>query len=407
MPGAAAMLMMGVLVLVAALWLTRPLWSQTTVVLLRRRRANVIAYRSRLAEIDAELAAAALGADAAQALREEAASRVLRDADSPVDAAETGAARRPLLAAGLALLLLALTGLAYWQSENWRTRELIELAARDPAAAQQQMLVKMVSDLRARLDTQADDAEGWAMLGRSLQLLDRNAEAVSAYERALELSRAQPNADWLVGAGETRALRRDDRGLQDSRALFEQALAIEPNHPKALWYAGLAAIQAGDAVTALARWSALRRQDLPEDVASILDSQLPLIAERAGQAWAPPVAATAVSLTVNVRLDPALRAQLKPDMTLLVFAKAEKGPPMPLAVQRISAPQLPLTVTLDDSLAMMPAFKLSGFERWVITARLTRSGGAQALSGDLEGRHALGRADAARPFDVLIDQRLP
>src|SRR3546814_13510836 len=92
-------------------------------------------------------------------------------------------------------------------------------------------------------------------------------------------------------------------------------------------------------------------------------------------------------------------------MTLLVFAKAESGPPMPLAVQRIDTPTLPLTVTLNDREAMMPAMKMSAFPRWVITARLTASGGAQALSGDLEGSHPVARAAAGEPLDLVIDRQ--
>src|SRR3546814_19791287 len=80
---------------------------------------------------------------------------------------------------------------------------------------------------------------------------------------------------------------------------------------------------------------------------------------------------------------------------------------MPRAVQRIDPPTLPLTVTLNDREAMMPAMKMSAFPRWVITARLTASGGAQALSGDLEGSHPVARADAGEPLDLVIDRQLP
>lgn len=396
-----AMLALAVL---AALWLTRPLWQAQTVEALRRRRANVIAYRSRLAEIDAEQNAGALDAEAAQALRDEAAARVLRDADA-ADAASAPVPRRPWWALALTLLLATLTLAAYWQSGGWRTRELIELAERDPAAAESRMLDEFLVQLQERVAEQPRDAESWAMLGRSLQLKQRYAEAASAYTQALAHAPNPVPADWLVGAGEVRALVSDDRSLAPVRALFEQALVSEPGHAKALWYAGLAAIQAGDAATAFRHWKTLREQPLPDDIAGVLDAQLPQLAARAGQNWETP--ASGLTLTANIRLSDALRDALQPGMRLLVFAKAENGPPMPLAVRRIEAPQLPLTVTLDDSLAMLPAMKLSGFERWVVTARLTTGAGAEALSGDLEGRHALGREQAGEPFELVIDQRRP
>jgi cytochrome c-type biogenesis protein CcmH len=59
---------------------------------------------------------------------------------------------------------------------------------------------------------------------------------------------------------------------------------------------------------------------------------------------------------------------------------------MPLAIARRRADELPLTLTLDDSMAMQPQLKLSAFERVVVGARISRSGNATPQSGDLEGQ---------------------
>ncbi|WP_028081514.1 c-type cytochrome biogenesis protein CcmI [Solimonas soli] len=404
-----SVLLMALLALAAGAWLTRPLWSKATAATVRRRRANVVAYETRVAEIDADLAAGTLDAESAQPLRDEAAARLLHDAGETAEAGE--APRRPLAALLAVLVLLVGAGLAYAVAGNWQTRALIDLAQRDPQAAERQMIDGMIARLETRLKAQPDDAQGWAMLGRSYVVTQRYAEAAKAYARANALSVEQPQADWLVAAGAAQGLASPERDLRPSRALFEQALQLDPGHAEALWYAGLAALQAGDAATAYRHWLALRDQELPEDVSAVLEQQLPQLAQKAGQTLPPkkagPPAAAGLRLTVNVRLADALRAQLKPGMTLLVFAKAEDGPPMPLAVQRIASPTLPLTVTLDDSMAMLPAMKLSSFGRWVVTARLTSGAGAEALSGDLEGRHPASRAEAGTPVDLLIDRQLP
>ncbi len=394
--------------LLAGLWLTRPLWTRGQLATLRRRRANVAVYQSRLAEIDADLASGTLDAAQAQAQRDESAAHLLRDAgetDAPLAADRP---RRLLLAALLVLLLGAGSGLAYYFAgdQGWRMRQMIALAERDPQAAQLAMLDNMIVQLLHKTDRNPDDAEAWAMLGRSYGLLQRYAEAADAYDHANQLRQAQPEPDWLVAAGEARGFADPQQNLVPQRALFERALQLQPAHPKALWYAGVAALQSGDAAAAFAHWSALRQQQLPAEIGELLDQQLPQLAARSGQQWTP-AQATAASLSVRVTLAEPLRARLKPGMRLLVFAKAENGPPMPLAVQRIETPQFPLTVTLDDSMAMLPNMKLSQFERWTITARLTSSAGAEALSGDLEGRHAAARADAASPIDLVIDQQLP
>jgi cytochrome c-type biogenesis protein CcmH len=89
-----------------------------------------------------------------------------------------------------------------------------------------------------------------------------------------------------------------------------------------------------------------------------------------------------------------------------VFAKAVDGPPMPLAVQKIVAPQLPLRVRLDDSMGMLPQHKLSQAERWLVTARLSSKGSVQAEAGDLEGTIEVNRADVSQPLQLLIDRRI-
>ncbi|MGW8310900.1 MAG: c-type cytochrome biogenesis protein CcmI/CycH, partial [Thiogranum sp.] len=84
-------------------------------------------------------------------------------------------------------------------------------------------------------------------------------------------------------------------------------------------------------------------------------------------------------------LDPALKDRAAPDDTVFIFAKAVQGPPMPLAVVRKRVSQLPVTVTLDDSLAMSPAMVLSKFAQVTVGARISKSGQAMPSSGDLQG----------------------
>ena len=56
---------------------------------------------------------------------------------------------------------------------------------------------------------------------------------------------------------------------------------------------------------------------------------------------------------------------------------------MPVAASRLPAAGFPLTVTLDDTTAMMPSRKLSAFDSISVVARVSRSGNAIAEAGDL------------------------
>jgi cytochrome c-type biogenesis protein CcmH len=86
-----------------------------------------------------------------------------------------------------------------------------------------------------------------------------------------------------------------------------------------------------------------------------------------------------------VSLAESLKGQANPSDSLFVYAKAVSGPPMPLAAQRARVQDLPLTLTLDDSMAVIPALKLSGFTEVTVGARISKSRQATPQSGDLEG----------------------
>lgn len=101
-----------------------------------------------------------------------------------------------------------------------------------------------------------------------------------------------------------------------------------------------------------------------------------------------PAAAEGLSISGTVDLSPSVAPQARPTDTVFVFARAVEGPPMPLAVIRKQVKDLPLQFTLDDSMAMWPDAKVSGFSRVVVTARVSKSGEGQARPGDLEGHSA-------------------
>jgi cytochrome c-type biogenesis protein CcmH len=103
-----------------------------------------------------------------------------------------------------------------------------------------------------------------------------------------------------------------------------------------------------------------------------------------------------------VSLSPQLKDKVSPEDTVFVFARAAEGPPMPLAVARVRVRDLPYRFALDDSMAMSPALKLSAFPKVVVTARVSKSGGASAQPGDLQGASGPVANDAAA-VSVVID----
>jgi cytochrome c-type biogenesis protein CcmH len=131
------------------------------------------------------------------------------------------------------------------------------------------------------------------------------------------------------------------------------------------------------------------------------------VAATAEPAAAPTGEAAASTVTVEVSLAEPLWPKANVNDTVFVYAKAASGPPMPLAVKRAKVGDLPIRVTLDDSMAMTPAMRLSSFPQVIVGARISKSGQATPQTGDLEGQSSpLAVADTPQ-VSVTIDRVRP
>src|SRR3546814_10841691 len=115
-------------------------------------------------------------------------------------------------------------------------------------------------------------------------------------------------------------------------------------------------------------------------------------------AQAPAAAATANALTVKVSLDPdfASRVRLRGDASVFVIARIPDGTPMPVAAEKHTLQDMPLTISLDDGDSTMPTQKLSDLEEVEVFARLSSSGEAMRQEGDVDSKQVRGAVPDAR-----------
>lgn len=116
-----------------------------------------------------------------------------------------------------------------------------------------------------------------------------------------------------------------------------------------------------------------------------------------------PVSA-ANDLTGTVTISPSLAKKVSPSDTLFIFAQATQGPRMPLAIVRLQAKDLPASFSLNDSMAMAPAFKLSSFKEVNLVARVSKSGKAVPARGDLQGIVKGVKVGSAKKIDIQINE---
>lgn len=260
----------------------------------------------------------------------------------------------------------------------------------------------MVNSLAARLEANPDDLSGWKMLGRSYFNLRDFPGAIEAFQKAVELEGAQ-DSQTLTDLGE--AVLYNDQSAMAGRAgqLFENALALAPNNPKALFYGGMAAIQRGDKYLGAERWEALLATSPPPNVQEILRQQ---IAEIRGENPAPVFPDATDGITVGVALgDTAMAANL-PDSTVFIIARDPAQPSPPIAAVRIRLAELPTEIPLGDADAMIPGRVPSGFDRLEIIGRVSLAGQPIAASGDWYG-DAIIETSNTNNVQITINQQVP
>ncbi len=339
---------------------------------------------------------------------------------SPSATADPRSRRPALLASLFVAMLVPLGAIMLYQLKG-------EPAALDPsrmiasaAASAEEHGIDMdqaVAGLVAKLKENPDNAEGWALLGRAYQSMGKFGESRDALNKAWKLM--PDNHDLTVEYAQALALSQEGRRIAgESRQLIEGVLKADPDHQRALWLIGISDYQGADYNAAITAWNRLlpalpAGSDIAESVrAQIADAQklggTVAVAATPDTAEPAPTSSTeGPKLTVHVSLAPNLVDRLDPSATLFVYARAESGPPMPLAIKRGTASELPLTVILDDSMGMLPSMKLSMFPKVVIGARITKSGDAAARSGDLQVMTAAIDVNRKEVIDLVIDSVVP
>lgn len=360
-----------------------------------RTALNVSLYQERLQELQSQHAAGALDDSQLQAGRDEAARELLADTEGA-----QGQPRQRVLGSKVPLtaaLLMPL--LAYGLYLHWGAIDDVERAR--TFAEQPKTIEEMTARLEAQVKSDPDSAEAWYFLGRTYMAQERAADAAAAFERAVNLSERAPEllgqwAQALYFAGER-------QWTEQLQALTDEALRADPAEVTSLGLLGIAAYEEQRFQQAIDYWqqlvAALPAQD-PSRAA--IQGGIEQARKRLNpQAEDVQAAAPAQALTVKVALADELKGKVQPGDAVFVFARAVSGPPMPLAVKRLTVADLPAEVSLSDSDAMMPQLKISGFEQVQLLARISRSGNATA--GEWIGSSQPLASSTSEPQQLTID----
>jgi cytochrome c-type biogenesis protein CcmH len=300
-----------------------------------------------------------------------------------------------------ALAIAMYAGLSNW---NWQ--------AAQSESEQSATVDSMLKQLEAKLAANPEDLQGWLLLGRSYAQLQRFPLAINAYQHAYDLTKGE-DVEALIGLGESMALQDQESLAGRAGQLFDAALAKAPNHPKALWYGSVAALQAGDLRLGRDRLQALLAQNPPDQLRAMLERQVQDLNEQlgegteGGQATGGNASVANRAVSVAITIAPAIAQQLRGPTALFVLARDPAAPGPPLAVQRHSSADAPLNVQLSAADAMIPTRSIATVQRVKIVARLSLSGAPQERSGDFFGEADYDFGKDTGPLQIVIDRTVP
>ncbi|HAK34625.1 MAG TPA: c-type cytochrome biogenesis protein CcmI [Pantoea sp.] len=380
-------------------------WRQRQASEADRDRLNTDFYHQRLRELEEDEAQGVIGERATMV--SELQQTLLTDIP-PQHAAPSRASGRLVLLPGVVALIAVslgfylksggLTQVAGWMQVQ---QEYPALRARvmDPQAKPLTMeeLARLQLGLRTALQAQPDNLNDWTMLGRLGMVLNNAASASQAFEHALQL--APNNLALKQDYAEVLTRSSDPQDNRQAGLMLRDMLKEDGGNLRTLGLLAFNAYEQQQYDQAISSWQAMLKQIPADDRRRVLiERSIEQAKTDAGQ--------QNTQLALTVTLTPEAEKMLPPGGVMYISV-SDGVSPVPVAVKRLPLSHFPLSLTLDDSNAMMPERLLSAQHQVQVRVRISRDGSASPQSGDWFGLSAVTPWDGHQHMAVEINQQQP
>ncbi|GEN29016.1 c-type cytochrome biogenesis protein CcmI [Halovibrio variabilis] len=323
-------------------------------------------------------------------------------------------ARRPLKSAGAGRFVVPVVMVAVvvisvlWYQQEGAEGDLTLLAVQqevrnDPNGS----LAMYIERMEEQAERQPDNPNVWSSLFPLYRETGQMDQAVDALERLIAIEGRIP--PLLAQLAQLRFFMAERELTDEVQALVDETLEKDPRQPTVLGMLGIHAFDNGDYEQAIDRWRrAVANIENPDTAASLRDG-IRVAQERLGiePEKAAVEAAESSGIRVRVALDEDLAGRVDGDDTVFITARDIEGELPPLAVVRTQVSELPMTVVLDNSVAMSPQAQISQVQEARIVVRVSPSGQATPQPGDLFGDLdgvSVGPIEQDSAADVVINR---
>ncbi|MEG3112587.1 c-type cytochrome biogenesis protein CcmI [Pantoea sp. T14] len=324
------------------------------------------------------------------------------------DAAQAHSSSRWVLLPGVIVLIavslgtyLKTGGLA--QTSGWMQVKQAYPALRarvmDPQAQPLSMeeLAQLQLGLRSALQSEPNNMNDWAMLGRLGMVLNNATTASQAFEHALQL--APNNIDLKQDYAEVLTRSSDPQDNRQAGLILRDLLKDDHSNVRTLSLLAFNAFEQQQYVQAIGAWQTMLKL-IPAD-----DHRRTMI-ERSIEQAKTDAGQQNIQLALTVTLSPQAEKML-PQGGVMYISVSDGVSPVPVAVKRMPLSHFPLSLTLDDSNAMMPDRLLSAQHQVQVRVRISRDGSANPQSGDWFGLSEKTPWDGHQNMAVEINQQQP
>lgn len=371
-----------------------------------RSDMNRAFYHARLQELEQDNAP--VSPEQRERMIEELQQNLLQDIPDEPGSAHKGASSRWVMLPAVAVLAAVSIGVFLKTSGVSKVREWQAVTEQTPLLMQRVMdpnaqplnmeeMARLGLGLRTRLQDDPSNVQAWQMLGRIGMVLNNASTATEAFERAWKL--APDNASVKLDYAEVLTRSADPQDNQQGGAMLREMLRTDHTNIRVLSLLAFNAFEQKQYPEAIGAWQIMLRL-LPagDERRSVIERSIAQAKVEAG--------IDNVKLAVTITLTPEAKKTL-PDKGILFVSVTDGESNVPVAVKKLPLSHFPLSLTLDDTDAMMPNRPLSGLHQGVVKVHISRNGRPEPQSGDWLGESATIALPAQGPVAVEVSRQQP
>ncbi len=367
------------MLVISAVWLIWFLYRPLKGNILDLEKSNIALGKQKQAELEQDLQRDLIDESVFEQAKDEIAQVLAIEMTQTVTTVET---QKPIAIWLSAMIVVFFSGASFFVYQALISQSITAqnaITAQTLQAQEPPTLAQSIVNIKKHLEENFDDEKAWRTLG--LALFDANdlTQSLEAYERSYQLN--PKDVTMLVEYASTLAKSQKNQFKGRVSTLVREALEINPDSPDALYLAGWVAINAQQLALAQMLWEKALSL-LPENQADRASLQRML--DELAQIQNSNKVESQHQVVIKVVLPERLRQAEFKEHYLMVYIKAARGRPMPIAIQKIKLKDFTGTVTLTDENSVMPTRKLSQSSKVLAVVRLSQSGSAMRQADDIE-----------------------